>query len=70
MSEQFTLANLNHLGVFFMILLLQGAVCSKCGHGTRYTSKRWARCKKCDERTRRRTEEEVQDALQRIRETS
>ena len=36
------------------ILTYQGDMCPKCGHGTRVTSKRWARCKKCGERVRRR----------------
>lgn len=31
-----------------------GAMCPKCGFGTRRTSKRWAKCKKCGERVARR----------------
>lgn len=48
------------------ILALMGAVCPKCGYGTRRTSKRWARCKRdgCDGRARRRTEDEVQEILE------
>lgn len=62
-GERFTLANRNHVGLFFEILVLQGALCLKCGHGTRTTSKRWARCKECDERVPRRTMEEVEAML-------
>ena len=35
------------------LLMVNGAMCPKCGHGTRATSKRWARCKKCGERVQR-----------------
>lgn len=48
------------------LLVLMGAACTKCGHGTRATSKRWTKCKKCGERVRRRTNEEV-DELLRVR---
>lgn len=30
-----------------------GGMCPKCGHGTRATSKNWARCKKCNARVAR-----------------
>lgn len=41
-------------GAIVVALLVQmGAMCPKCGHGTRVTSKRWARCKKCGERVGR-----------------
>ena len=45
------------------LLLGSGAMCAKCGYGTRVTSKRWARCKKCGERVRRRSMEDVAAAL-------
>ena len=37
-----------------LVLFAMGAMCPKCGYGTRNTSKNWARCKKCGERVRRR----------------
>lgn len=39
--------------VLFGLLLASGAICPKCGFGTRATSKNWARCKKCGERVHR-----------------
>jgi uncharacterized protein (DUF983 family) len=38
----------------FSALIFMGEMCPKCGHGTRVTSKRWAKCKKCGERVERR----------------
>lgn len=35
------------------ILCVMGAMCPKCGFGTRVTSKRWAKCKRCGERVAR-----------------
>ncbi|MDP2359292.1 MAG: hypothetical protein Q8O14_00870 [bacterium] len=35
------------------LLLLNGSMCPECGHGTRATSKRWARCKACGARVAR-----------------
>lgn len=37
------------------ILLQNGSMCPECGHGTRATSKRLARCKACGARVRRNT---------------
>jgi len=53
-SERFSLANEEHLELFLRMLVYTGAACPKCGHGTRRTSKRWAKCKKCGERVERR----------------
>jgi uncharacterized protein (DUF983 family) len=49
------LAHEDHLALFVGCLVYIGAMCPKCGHGTRVTSKRWAKCKKCGERVERRT---------------
>lgn len=46
-------------------LLFTGAMCPKCQYGTRVTSKRWARCKKCGERVARRTESDFTEMLER-----
>lgn len=35
------------------ILLRDGSMCPVCGFGTRATSKKWARCKRCGERVER-----------------
>lgn len=42
-------------GIAFLVgfLVGSGAMCPTCGHGTRVTSKRWARCKKCGKRVPR-----------------
>jgi predicted Zn-ribbon and HTH transcriptional regulator len=48
------LATEDGLQMFVNILAYMGALCPKCGFGTRKTSKRWARCKKCNERVERR----------------
>jgi hypothetical protein len=49
------LSNPQHLGLVLSLLCHMGAVCPKCGYGTRVTSKRWARCKRegCGERVER-----------------
>lgn len=36
------------------LLVYMGAMCPLCAHGTRVTSKRWAKCKKCGNRVERR----------------
>lgn len=46
-----------------LVLLVMGAMCPKCGYGTRKTSKRWARCKRCNERVSLRTDEQVTEIL-------
>ena len=49
------LATATGIGMMIGFLLRDGAMCPKCGHGTRATGKRWARCGKCGERVRRQT---------------
>lgn len=48
------LANKRGISLVVALLLHTGALCAKCGYGTRVTSKRWAKCKRCGERTERR----------------
>lgn len=48
------LATKTGLSLFVGLLAHTGALCPKCGFGTRVTSKRWAKCKKCGERAERR----------------
>lgn len=49
------LAHLGGIRLMCQLLIFQGAMCPKCGFGTRVTSKRWAKCKKCGERVERRS---------------
>lgn len=53
MSEH-PLATKRGIRMMWRLLLHTGAMCEKCGYGTRRTSKNWARCKKCGHRNRRR----------------
>lgn len=53
-AQQHPLATKPGLQLFVALLVHQGAMCPKCIFGTRVTSKRWARCKKCGERVERR----------------
>lgn len=55
----FSLANRHHLEMFVTLLVAMGAACPKCGHGTRVTSKRWAKCKHCGERVQRRKLDDI-----------
>ena len=48
------LAHKDGPALLMALLFYQGAMCPKCGHGTRVTSKRWAKCKKCGEKVERR----------------
>jgi tRNA(Ile2) C34 agmatinyltransferase TiaS len=51
--QRHPLATATGVSLIVAFLLHDGAMCPKCGHGTRATSKRWARCKRCGERVRR-----------------
>lgn len=53
------LATKQGLALMLALLVGSGAMCPKCGFGTRATSKRWARCKRCGERVARRPMGEV-----------
>ena len=48
------LATKRGLEMMLTLLFHTGAMCQKCCFGTRVTSKRWAKCKKCGERVERR----------------
>ena len=47
------LAHKDGINLVIGLLMASGAMCPKCGFGTRVTSKKWARCKKCGERVER-----------------
>ena len=47
------LAHCDGFGLMLCLLIYQGAMCPKCLFGTRVTSKKWAKCKKCGERVER-----------------
>ena len=51
--SRYPLATKTGIEMMIAMLLHDGAMCNKCGYGTRVTSKRWARCKKCGERVAR-----------------
>ena len=53
LAREHPLATQDGLEVFLQALIYVGAMCPKCGFGTRATSKRWARCKQCGERCER-----------------
>lgn len=48
------LATKQGLELFVGLLAFTGALCPKCGFGTRAVSKKWRKCKKCGERVERR----------------
>lgn len=56
------LATKSGLQVFVELLLYKGAMCPKCMHGTRVTSKRWAKCKKCGARVQRRSLDDLKES--------
>jgi hypothetical protein len=41
------LATQDGISLVYALLFVSGSMCPDCGYGTRATSKRWARCKKC-----------------------
>ena len=51
-TRQFCIADKPNLINLFALLMIDGAMCPKCGYGTRKTSKNWRRCKRpeCGER--------------------
>ena len=51
--ESRPLAHKQGINLVLGLLTASGAMCPKCGYGTRATSKKWARCKKCGERVER-----------------
>lgn len=52
--KEHPLATKAGLELFVALLFHTGALCPKCNFGTRVTSKRWSKCKKCGERVERR----------------
>jgi len=48
------LANKDGIAIVIALMIHSGGMCPKCGHGTRATSRKWAKCKKCGERVERR----------------
>ena len=53
-TNEHLFASQRGLNAVLSVLVHKGDMCPKCGHGTRVTSKNWARCKKCNERVPRR----------------
>lgn len=53
-KREVSLANLDDVISLTALLMASGSACSRCGYGTRKTSKRWARCKRegCGHRVR------------------
>lgn len=41
------------ISLMFGLLITGGAMCPRCGHGTRAISKKWALCKKCGVKVQR-----------------
>jgi len=50
---RYPLATKSGIELMFAMLLHSGTMCPKCGYGTRNTSKKWAKCKRCGERVSR-----------------
>lgn len=57
------LAHREGINLVLALLWLSGSTCHTCGYGTRVTSKRWARCKQCGERTPRCSMDEAGEKL-------
>jgi hypothetical protein len=51
-KKPFSIADRPHFENLIGLLIASGAMCPKCGYGTRRTSKNWRRCKRetCGER--------------------
>jgi len=49
-QQKYPLATKTGIEMMITMLIVSGAMCHKCGYGTKKTSKRWARCKRCGER--------------------
>jgi len=51
-TKPFHFVDKPHFENLITLLMLTGAMCPKCGYGTRKTSKNWRRCKRetCGER--------------------
>ena len=51
-TKEFCIADKRNLCSLVALLMIDGAMCPKCGYGTRKTSKNWRRCKRpeCGER--------------------
>jgi len=64
-ADSFSLARESDLLVFTALMMLAGFQCGACGFGTRVTSKKWARCKRCGTRMQRRTVKEAGEILKR-----
>jgi len=50
---RYPLATKTGIEMMIGMLIHDGSMCPKCGYGTRVTSKRWSKCKKCGERVAR-----------------
>jgi uncharacterized protein (DUF983 family) len=59
MADRHLLAHRDGLPLVTALLIGSGGMCPDCGHGTRATSKRWAKCKQCGKRVARRSMDEV-----------
>lgn len=51
-GRPFCIADKPHFETLIALLTTSGAMCPKCGFGTRKTSKNWRRCKRCGERVK------------------